>query len=197
MRDEFLENLRNDWTSQDIELDALRRRLARGRWTDLVGVVLVAACALLGTGVGIWFALLAWQRSDVLFALSAFTLLVVALPSAVADLKIRRLMLDDCGDTPEQVLRAALARARVTDTILKIGLWNAVALFVFVGVFWVCVFAGWIPHRYPLVLFSCVWIVAAATALGWCLGRLRRNQSARAQCERLLAQYQDVGARET
>src|SRR5580698_6899080 len=185
MRDEFLENLRNDWTSQDVELDALRRRLARARWMDLGGIAFVAACALIGAGIGLWFALLAWQRSDVLFALSAFTLLVVALPSAVADLKTRRRMPDDCGETPEAVLRAALARARVTDTILRIGSWNAMALFVFVGVLWACVFAGWIPHRYPLAFLSGVWIGAAAAALAWCLWRSRRNQRERAQCERL------------
>jgi hypothetical protein len=192
MSDDFLATLRNDWREQDSEFEAVKRRLVRARLTTHLLIVLESAWALFGIAAGCWFAWIALRTGDVLFGLSALALLLVAPPSAAALLRDRLRMLTIGSDSPEETLRGALHRLRLTDRILKIGLWNALVLVAFVAAMWLCVLAGWIPRHYPLVLLSAVWLTADATALLWFLWRRKRVAREHVQCERLLAQYEEA-----
>jgi hypothetical protein len=190
MTDDFLVNLRNDWRSQDSEFEAVKHRLARARWTTRALIAFEAARLLFAIAVGVWFAAIAWQRDDIFFGLSAFTLLLAVPPLTIAVLMARREMLDDSSETPEGVLRFGLRRASATDRILKLGLWGAAMLQAFVAVLWIFKWAGLIHRHYPLIPFTCIWIGSALIALAWYVWRKRRNDAERAQCRRLLAQFE-------
>jgi divalent metal cation (Fe/Co/Zn/Cd) transporter len=189
MTDDFLAGLKNDWRSQDSEFEAVKLRLSRARWAARAAIAAEAALTLSGMAVGFWFASIALRNHDLFFGLSAFMLLLVVPLSAVVLLGLRRKLLGDVGETPEYVLHFALARTQVVDRILKIGLLSAAILLLFVAVLWVCAFVGWISHRYPLALLSGIWIGASAIAVAWFLWRRRRNDRERAQCRRLLSQF--------
>jgi MFS family permease len=190
MTDDFVASLRNDWREQDLELEQVRRRLARARLATRALIVVEAAYTAIGVAVGVWFAVMAWKHSDVFFGISAFTLLLAVPPAYILLLRARRQSLDVSGETPEETVRSALKRTIAADRIVRIGFWNAAALMLFVVVLWVCVAAGVIPHQYPVVLFSAIWLASAAIVSLWYLWRRKRNAAERRQCERLLAQYE-------
>jgi hypothetical protein len=72
---------------------------------------------------------------------------------------------------------------------LRIAFWNGIALLCFVASIWLCVWAGFISRRYPLLLLSGIWIVAGIAAVLWVEWRASRNDFERQQCEKLLAKF--------
>ena len=189
MTDDFLAKLRNDWRSQDSEFEAVKRRLSRARWAARAVIAAEAALTLSGMAIGLWFASIALRKHDLFFGLSAFMLLLVVPASSVVLLNLRRKLLGDVGETPEDVLNFAFRRTQVIERILTIGQWGTAMLLLFVVVLWVCVLTGWIPRHYPLALFSAIWICSALLAAAWVLWRRRQNEAERAQCRRLLSQF--------
>jgi hypothetical protein len=94
--------------------------------------------------------------------------------------------------TPEGTLRYALRRTLAIDKILTIQFWNGIALLCFVAAVWLCVWAGLISRRYPLILMSGIWIAAALVALLWARWRTARNGVEKEQCRRLLTKFQEA-----
>lgn len=164
------------------------------RWRRRAHLLIVfdAVAALLALGAGIVFIIVAWRTHDWLFGLSAVTLLSVCPPCAISLIRARQLSANWNDKTPEGTLQYALARTLAISKILKIEFWNGIALLCFVASVWLCVWAGLISHRYPLVLLTGIWIIAAVTALLWVKWRAPRNELDRQQCERLLAKFQEA-----
>lgn len=192
MTDDLVGELKADWQRQDVEVVAVKQRLKRWRSFAYLIVAADIAGALLALAVGIGFAVIAWRRNDLLFGLSAFTLLVTYPPLVIRVFRERRRSLRWADRTPEGTLRYALTRTRAIDKILKIGYWNGVVLLCFVASVWICVLAGFISRRYPLVFMSVIWIAAALGAMLWAHWRMRRNALERAHCERLLGKFEDA-----
>lgn len=192
MTDDLVGELKADWQRQDVEIAAVKRRLKRSRSLAylIVAAEIVGALAALAAGVA--FAVIAWSRYDLLFGLSAFTLLVAYPPFVIGIFRERHRSLRWVDRTPEGTLRYALTRTRATDKILMIGYWNGILLLGFVALVWVCVLAGLISRRYPLVVMSVVWIVSAVAAILWAKWRMRRTALERAHCERLLSKFEDA-----
>ena len=196
MTDDPLAEFRADWHRQHIDVVAVAEN--SGRWRRRTRLLIVAdvATALVALGAGIMFALTAWTTHDWLFGLSAFTMLFVCPTFAVLLIRTRRRSMDWKVKTPEGTLQYALARTLALNKILRIEFWNGIALLCFVGLVWVCVWAGLISRNYPLVLMSGIWIAIAVAALLWVRWRARRNAMERKQCERLLAKFQEAKALE-
>jgi hypothetical protein len=190
MTDDPLAELRADWHRQRIDVVAAADKSRRWRRRARLLIVVDAMAALLALGAGILFTVSAWRTHDWLFGLSAATLLFVCPPFAISLIRTRRESTNWRDKTPEGILQYALARTLVTSKILKIEFWNAIALLCFVASVWLCVWAGLISHRYPLVLMSGVWIGAAIAGLLWVKWRTPRNAMEKKQCERLLAKFQ-------
>src|SRR5579864_216789 len=124
MTDDLVGELKADWQRQDVEVVAVKQRLKRWRSFAYLIVAADVAGALLALAAGIGFAVIAWRRNDLLFGLSAFTLLVTYPPLVIRAFRERRRSLRWADRTPEGTLRYALTRTRAIDTILKIGYWN-------------------------------------------------------------------------
>jgi hypothetical protein len=192
MTDDLVGELKADWQRQDVEIVAVKQRLTR--WRSRAYLILAADVvgALLALAVGTGFAAIAWKSHDLLFGLSAFTLLVVCPPFIVGVFRERLRSLKWTDRTPEGTLRYALTRTRAIDQILRIGYWSSVVLLSFVALVWACVAAGFISRRYPLIFMTVVWIAAALVAMLWAKWRMRRTALERAHCERLLSKFEDA-----
>jgi len=189
MTDEVIDELRADWRRQEIQLDDFRRRLSRSRVRTTWVIAFELAMALIGVLAGLWYAVLAWQRRDLLFGLSALTMLVVSPPFAVEVHRLRRRSLVWADRTPEGTLRYALARIRLASRILRLQSWGGVVLLLFVGVVWAAAWMGWISRTYPLGILTTVWVSAAAFTLLWSRWRLRQGDHEHETCERLLSSF--------
>jgi len=189
MTDEVIDELRADWRRQEIQLDDFRRRLNRSRLRTTWVIAFELAMDLIGVLAGLWYAVLAWQFRDLLFGLSALTLLVIFPPFAIELYRLRRRSLLWVDRTPEGTLRYALARIGLARRILRLQSWSAGALLLFVGVVWAAAWMGWISRRYPLRILLTVWISAAAFTLLWSRWRLRQGDHEHETCERLLSSF--------
>ena len=187
---------RADWQRQHVDVVAVAENSRRWRRRTQLLIVADVVAALIALGVGVLFALLAWKTHDWLFGLSAVTLLLVSPAFAISLIRTRRLSLDWTDKTPEGTLQHGLARTLAVTKILKIEFWNGIALLCFVALVWICVWAGLISRRYPLVLMSGIWIATAVAALLWVKWRAPRNAMEKRQCERLLAKFQETKALE-
>ena len=191
MTDDPVAEFRADWHRQHIDVVALAERSRRWRRRMHLLILADVVAGLVGLGAGLIFAFAAWRRHDWLFGLSAFTLLLLCPTFAIALIRTR-LSADWKDETPEGTLQYALARTLAVDKILRLELWNGVALLCFVAVVWICVAAGLISRRYPLVFMSAIWIGTAIAALLWVKWRAPRNALEKQQCRRLLAKYQEA-----
>jgi hypothetical protein len=192
MTDDPLAELRADWHRQHTDIVAVADNSRRWRRRAHLLILVDVVTGLLALGAGIVFTLVAWRTHDWLFGLSAVTLLTVCPPCAISLIRTRRLSVNWKDNTPEGILRYALARTAAISKILRIEFWNGIALLCFVASVWLCVWAGLISHHYPLVLMSGIWIGAAFASLLWAKWRMPRNALEKKQCERLLAKFQEA-----
>ena len=190
MSEEFLTSLRNDWREQDSEFESVRRRLSRARWASRAYFLLEAARTLFVFVVDIWLAFVAWEKKDLFFALSAATVFIMAPIFGYMRLKARRDMLGDPGRSPEETLRFALKRIRAADRICTLGMRSTTVPLVVLAIVWMLDFAGLIPRRDPTLLVTVLGLCVCAASYTWFSRRRPRIARERAQCERLLAQFE-------
>jgi hypothetical protein len=193
MNDDPLAELRADWNRQHADIAAIAHNARR--WRRRVSLLIVAdiLAGSLALGVGILFAVIAWRTRDWLFGLSAVCLFLACPLCTISVIRIRRSSLSWKDKTPEGTLHFALRRTLATDKLLTIQFWNGIILLCFVAAVWLCVWAGLISRHYPLLmLMSGIWISAAVAALLWSKWRTARNVLEREQCQRLLAEFQEV-----
>jgi len=196
MTDDPLTEFRADWQRQHVDVIAVAENSRRWRRRTQLLIVADVVAALIALGVGFLFTLLAWKTHDWLFGLSAFTLLFACPAFAVSLIRARRMSVDWTDKTPEGALQYALARTLAVARILNIEFWNGIVLLCFVALVWICVWAGLISRRYPLVFMSGIWIVTAIAALLWVKWRAPRNALEKKQCQQLLTKYQEAKALE-
>jgi hypothetical protein len=192
MIDDPLAELRADWNRQHADIAAMASNARRWRRRASLLIVADILSGTLALGAGILFAVIAWKTHDWLFGLSAVTLLFACPPCAISIIRTRRSSLSWKDKTPEGTLRYALRRTLAIDKILTIQFWNGIALLCFVAAVWLCVWAGLISRRYPLILMSGIWIAAALVALLWARWRTARNGVEKEQCRRLLTKFQEA-----
>lgn len=196
MSDELLEDLKADWRYQQVPIEKLRRRLQRIRWQTRVVMVIETMMTLLGLIVGVHFAVVAWQRRDLLFALSALSLLLVCVPLAIEVYRTRRRSLHWADRTPEGTLRYALTRLHLTRQILLMQYCQGVALLLLVAVVWASAHLGYIAHDRSLGALLGIWIAAAFATLLWSRWRMRRVDTEYATCQKLLDSFMDAATDE-
>jgi hypothetical protein len=189
MTDEFLTSLKNDWREQDSEFESVRQRLARARWASRAYFMLEAARTAFVLVVGIWFAFAAWEKKDLLLALSAATVFIVAPIFGYVRLTARRDMLGDTGRSPEETLRFALKRTYAADRICRFGMRSTTMALAFLAIVWMLDIAGLIPRHDPILLITVLSLCMCAAFYTWFSWRRPRIARERVQCERLLAQF--------
>jgi hypothetical protein len=192
MIDDPLAELRADWNRQHADIAVIAGNASSWRRRATLFIVADILAASLAVGAGLSFAVIAWRTHDWLFGLSAVALLSVCPPCAISLIRTRRSSLSWKDKTPEGTLRYALRRTLAVDKILKIQIWNRIALLCFVAAVWLCVWGGLISHSYPLMFMSGIWIAAAVAALLWAKGRAARNVLERERCQGLLAKFQEA-----
>ena len=190
---DFPKELKQDWTTQEVELQALTRRLRRGDLSWRALLVATVGVAVVGVAFGIWFAWIAIRDRDLFHALAAVTMLTAIPPAAVAEFKTRRDALRWYEPTPEGVLRHALQRVEATGRLLRITLINAIILPVLAAVVWICVATGMIAQQPALVLITLLWTGFGLLTFGWVHWRGRTNLRERERCQRLLREFADAG----
>lgn len=189
MTDELAE-LKADWRRQATDIEQLRNRLdglrSRTRRRLLVQRISLS-CGLL---VGIAYAGLAWWWHDLLFALSALTLLADLYLFSGPALRLRRRSLDFQDRTPEGTLRYAVTRQVLIIRYLRLMFASSASLAVLSVVTWGAVAAGWV--RYPLLLIifiTAVWLLAAGISAFSASRQLRRARADLAYGEQMLASF--------
>jgi len=193
MSDEFIGSLKADWNPQgaDVALVRLRRR----RWAPHALLAADAFGALVMLGFGLAYGVIALERRDLLFALSAVAMLPVGLPLVLAGMAMRWRALAWEGETPEGVLTSSLRRLIATRRVLKLGRSAAVVLFLLAIAIWGSALAGWVREpRWILLVITSSWVTAALAGLGWIRWRLARTARDIAACESLLDQFRDLAA---
>jgi hypothetical protein len=196
MTDDPVSEYKADWRRQDVEVEAIRQRLHRRRMLGYLNFAAGFVGSLLALATGVGYAVIAWKKRDVLFGLSALTLLIAYPPLALGAFRARRLSMIWTDRTPEGTLRYALAQSRSIDKVLRFEYWGGVVLFCFVGVVWACVLTGLVSDRYPralLAFMSVIWILAATAMLLWVKWRSRRNVREWDNCRELLAKFEEAG----
>lgn len=188
-RPDELGALKADWRRQDTRIDALSRELEGVRRGTRMVLALEILLTLAGILLGCFYAVAAWRDHDVLFALSAWMLLVVVPPLAIPGLLLRHRSLDFPDRTPEGTLRYALQRLKLASRILRMQQVGNATLLAFVACVWASAALGWIPRRYPLVTLTVVWLLSVLAAELWCRRRLRHHAVESARCSQLLASF--------
>lgn len=192
MSDDFIENLRNDWTRQaaEQEVEHLRGRLSRTRRLPhaMAGGELVGGLVALASGV--WFAIAAWERHDLLLALSAVVSAGIAPVLAAAAVIARLPAFTWEGGTPEGVLRHAAARNAAARRAIRLGYAGAVVLAALVAVLWVCAALGLTPASPFLVAVTTLWLACALIAWLWLQHRSRRVAGEAERCAVLMREFE-------
>ena len=189
MSDEFIRSLQGDWQSQDHDATRVLRRLRRTRWMPhvVLGAEIVGcAFALL---VGIWFAWVAMHTDEhqLLFALSAAVMLIVAPALCIASVMVRRHSLAWDAETPESLLAVGIRRAETSLSALRIGRWHIAIIAFFVSTLWVLEAIGLIHAIRFLVLYTTVCLAVSTIGWLWMKSREKRLRSERVALARLLA----------
>lgn len=182
-------NLKKLWIEQDLNITTLNRRLRYGAiyWRALSMISVVAAIAAVGAGS--WFAMKAVRQRDLLYALSAFALLVAVPPAAVAEVRARGQGMKWHDQTPEGTIRYALRRTVITERLLRITFFNGCVLSALVTAVWICVLLGLIPKQSCIVTITGIWLGVAMGTLLWVRFKKNSNQRERERCEKLLVEY--------
>jgi hypothetical protein len=196
MLDNSIEELKQQWQRQQIDLGVLRHRLGHWRLKTYLMMAVDIVAALLALTAGVGFMIVAVRNHDFFYGVSGITLLAVCPVAAVGLLRARQQGLSWIDRTPEGTLRYALTRARTTERVLRIQFWNCVALLCFVGLIWLCVLAGWIPERSSILVMSAIWITWATGLLLWTQWRRARNLREQTHCARLVAKFEDAKRRD-
>jgi hypothetical protein len=111
-----MDDLKTDWQRQELEVDELQLRLRASRWRTRLVLVLEILWTLFGLVMGLLYAVIAWRWRDLLFALSALTILLIVPPFFVELLLLRLRSLGWVDRTPEGTRWPARAsRARSFD----------------------------------------------------------------------------------
>src|SRR5262245_5122626 len=136
MSDEFLLAARSDWAGQPVAIGRMRERLRRTRWLPHALLWAELAVALLGVGVGRWFASVALETGRLVFAVSAVTMLGTLPVAGVIAFLVRRGALRWEDETPESVLRLSIRRAGAALAALRLGWWSIGLMAGFLALLW-------------------------------------------------------------
>ena len=196
MNDEFLNDLRQTWQSQEHDAVKVLQRLRRKRWAPHLAI----AAQLLGCAfaiyVGVWFL---WKAAYVpgplkmLFVLSAAMMLVTVPVLCTISVRAHRSALAWHGETPEALLAIGVRRAETSLQALRLLGWHLGAIVAFLIVLWVCQVSGLIHALSFLVFYTVICILACVSGWLWMKWRVRRLHSEKDAYAVLLAEIR--GAR--
>ena len=186
---DFSAELKNDWTAQAIEVQALAHRLRRGDFIWRLLLIASLAVAFFGLVAAVWFAWIAVRERDLFHGLAAITMLTAVPPAAIAEFRARRAVLRWHDRTPEGVVRHASQRVEATARLLHIAFINGLVLLALSAVIWICVPFGLIAERIPVALTTGIWIGFGLATLAWVRWRTRLNARERERCLRLSREF--------
>jgi len=190
MADNFITGLQSDWTHQAVDVNSIRRTLRRSRWTPHILLCVEVLAWLIVCAAGTGFVLTALRTKDMIVAISGLTLVVSAPAFIVATVLARLDSLRWGQETPQGVLRHALRRIDASAQMLRIHRWNIYGVLSLDALLWIGVLVGAIEPTRFLWGVSGMWIAACALTWVWVQWRARRLSSERAQCQKLLSEYE-------
>lgn len=187
--DRFLAGIGDNWRSIGGDHARLHQHLKRTRhWPRLLRLAdITGALALFG--VGCWFAWEAVAGQSVFFALSALVLLAVPPALLPAALRARKDSLAWEDETPEDVLRMALARTDAALRMAVLGQWKMIVIQVFLAVLWIAETAGLMTAGNFLNLYTLISLVVLAAYAPWLEWRRTALSRERDACLKMIAEF--------
>ncbi|MFO1186271.1 MAG: hypothetical protein U1E87_01710 [Alphaproteobacteria bacterium] len=190
MTDPFLQDLQQDWRRQDANVGEISRRLRRARFVPhlLIGLEILGGLVGFATGVLLLFR---WIETGETLFLFATPVLLFGLPAiAIAAWRARRGSLRWEDETPESVLRTALARGEASLRAIQVGRLSVYTLAGFAVALWIAMGFGIIAHLTFVLWYSALCFLAATLTWGWLEFRTRRVRRQVAACRGALAQFE-------
>lgn len=189
MSDDFLAKARADWRAPDGELDrmtaTLRRKYAWSKFGLVYELVMSAVAVTAGA-----FLIAGDLAPYTVLARLAGAVLLVAVPILTAvSWFVRRAHPVWEETTPEGVLRYALKRLDVVESLVRLARWHAFVLAGFVAALWGFAFAGYIMIDVMLFAFSAFYLGIAIATYFWTRRRLVKLAQERAQAKAMLAEF--------
>jgi hypothetical protein len=190
--DDFLRKAQSDWRGLSVDVAHLERRLRRHRWTPHLILAAEIAGGIVGFGIGLWFLSTALTGGGLLYAIAAIVMLTAMPFFTVLSFIARRKSLHWQDETPDEVLRASLARADASLRAIRVGYLGVAIIVGFVALLWIAQAIG-------IVRASGFVQVYSLTATGICvpylvyLGlRQRQVSRERAACLKLMSEQPDA-----
>lgn len=189
MSDDFLAKARADWRASDGELERMAVTLRRKYAWSKIGVVYEMVSGAVAIAAGVFLIAADLAPYNVLARLAGAVLLVAVPILSAAAWFARRAHPKWEDTTPEGVLRYALKRLDVVESLVKIARWNAFVLAGFVAAIWGFAGGGRIPVDWMLLGFTVFYLGIAAASFAWTRWRLRKLAHEREQAKAMLAEY--------
>lgn len=187
--DGFIARARANWRESDEAVEQLADRLKRQMlWSRLAFPAELGAAAVAVTA-GVWFMVWPIAGYEALTRIAGAVLLVAIPILTTASWFARRAQPQWDSETPESVLRFALRKAAVTESLLRLAGWHAYVLVGFVAMLWVAAFAGYVARDAFLFGFTAFYLAIATFAYFWARRRAARLVRERERCKQLLAEF--------
>jgi hypothetical protein len=191
MNDEFLNDLRQTWQSQEHDASQVLQRLRRKRWAPHWAIAAQLLGCVFAIYVGVWFlrkAAYVPEPQKLLFVLSAAMMLITVPVLCAISVRARRSAFEWHGETPEALLVIGVRRAETSLQGLRLLRWHLGAIVAFLIVLWVCQVSGLIQASRFLAFYTAICMLACVSGWVWMKWRVRRLCSERDACAGLLTQ---------
>lgn len=191
--DDFLRKAQSDWRGLPVDVAQLERRLRRHRWTPHMVLATEVAGGIAGVGIGLWFLSTALTGGGLLYALAAIVMLTAMPFFTVLSYVARRKSLHWENETPDEVLRASLARAEASLRAISFGYLGVAVIVGFVALLWIAQATGIVRALGFIQAYS---LAASGIYMPYIvyLGlRQRQVSRERAACLQLMSERPDSG----
>jgi hypothetical protein len=190
MNDEFLNDLRQTWQSQEHDATKVLQRLRRRRWLPHLSIAAQLLGCAFAVSMGVWFlwsAAYVSQQQRLLFVLSAVMMLVTVPVLCAIGIWARRSAIAWQDETPEVLLGSGVRRAETSLHALRLLRWHPGVLVVFLIVLWTCQVLGLIRALSFLIFYTAICTATCMAGWLWMRWRARRLRGERDACVKLLA----------
>jgi hypothetical protein len=191
MDDPFLDRLKTEWRTPDVDIGQLRLRVARRQaWARAAPWGNMGSALLLG-GLFLWFAVAAIDRQDPVFGLGAFAYLVALIAVLVGSVKSLNDRLIERHEAPLAFLRL---HRRLVETVRR-SLWGArcaaTIMMALCVAIWLMAAVG-LAQPADAALLSATWGATGILTWIWQMWRRRRLDDEADSCDRMIAALEDA-----